>query len=171
MHLSCIVRSEEGKQWIAAQPDEATGKLMEAEGRKLIASDVDILRYNSDYLQRYPDARHTLAGAKSLYTILRSNTQQAELTTDDKGQIEQTLMQVASDDVEADIGAYKEALAFYASPLRSTEEVRAKFLAAVRKNLPLGFDFKESSEIAARREEWAKEDAEKSPATNGDSKK
>jgi hypothetical protein len=161
------VRSEEGKQLIAAQPDETTGKLIEAEGNKLVPSDIDILRYNSDYLQRFPDARHTLAGAKGLYTILLSRSQQAELSADDKRQVEQALMQVASDEIDSDIAAYKEALAFFGSPLNSAEEVKSEFLKAVRKNLPLGFDFKESSEVAAR----AKQDAEQTPATNGDSKK
>ena len=165
------MRSEEGKQLIAAQPDEATGKLIEAEGNKLVPSDIDILRYNSDYLQRFSDAKHTLAGAKGLYTILLSSSQQAQLSADDKRQVENALMQVASDEIDSNIAAYKEALAFYASPLNSSEEVRSKFLEAVRKSLPLGFDFKESSEVAARREEWARQDAEQTPATNGDSKK
>lgn len=169
--FAVFMRSQEGKQLIAAQPDEATGKLIENEGNKLVPSDIDILRYNSDYLQRFPDASHTLAGVKGLYTILLSRSQQAELSADDKRQVQDALMQVASDEIDSDIAAYKEALAFYASPLNSSEEVRSKFLEAVRKNLPLGFDFKESSEVAARREEWAKQDAEQTPATNGDSKK
>lgn len=142
-----------------------------AEIEKFIPQDASALRTNSDYLQQHQDAGHILAAARSLHLILSNQLGegQSELSSDDKRQVEETLMQIVSPEVQPDLAVYKQALAFYVSPLKSSDEARSAFLSAVRKNLPLGFDFKELSEIASRREAWSKEDD--SVATNGDSKK
>ncbi|KAH8090651.1 NMDA receptor-regulated protein 1-domain-containing protein, partial [Filobasidium floriforme] len=175
VHEKCIAlaifcRSEAGVKALAEGQKEINEVAL-AEIEKFIPQDASALRTNSDYLQQHQDAGHILAAARSLYLILSNQLGegQSELSGDDKRQVEETLMQIVSPDVQPDLAVYKQALAFYVSPLKSSDEARSAFLSAVRKNLPLGFDFKELSEIASRREAWAKEDD--SVATNGDSKK
>jgi hypothetical protein len=172
-HDGCLADSVDyihTDQLESQKSEEKTSELLSSDVDKLVPSDIDILRYNSDHMQKNQGVRHVLSGAKALYTILSSRSTEKDLDEQDRRQVEETLMRITSDEFEPDLAVYREALAFYVSPLKSPEQARTDFLSAVRKNLPLGFDFKELSEVKARREEWAKEDAEQAAVTNGASK-
>jgi hypothetical protein len=99
------------------------------------------------------------------------SAQKDGISADEKRQVEETLSQLVSSEVEPDLSIYKQALKFHVNPLQSSEEARTAFLTKIRKALPLGYDFEELSKIAARRETWGKEDAEKQAATKEESKK
>ena len=168
--LGVIVGNDDNKKMLA-DASHGLQEMARAELATVIPDDYAPSRINSDYLQKNREARHLFAAAKSLYFILsvQATEGQTELSADDKRQVEETLMQIVSPEVQPDLAIYKQALAFFVSPLKSTDEARSAFLAAVRKNMPLAFDFKDFSEIAARREAWAKED--EASVTDGDSKK
>lgn len=160
--------SEEGKVAVAkAQQD--IDEVAKSQLAKMIPADFSPLRKNSEYIQQHREARHLFAGARSLHFILSSKG--AELSADDKRQVEELIMQIVSPEIHPDLAVYKQALAFLGSPLKSSDEVKTSFLKAVRQNLPLAFDFKDEAEVTARREAWAKEDEAVPSVTNGDASK
>lgn len=142
------------------EAEQADKSIIEAFG-KFVPKDLDVLRYNAEYMQKHHTASGILSSARSLYTILLAKSEGKGLDQDDKRQVEEALLQVVSNDVRPDLQVYKAALAYHVSPLESSEESRKTFLSAVRSRLPLGYDFADLSTIVARREAWAKEDAAK----------
>jgi hypothetical protein len=134
--------------------------------KRIIPDDVDVLRFNGDFIQRNAgSAAHTFYGAATLRDIFSSQSENASLTDDQRKQVEDSLMQLLTSEVQPDIRVYQQAIAYLSSVLGSTQETVDKFRDSVKQKLPLAMCFASSEEKLARKEAWAAEDAKENEVT------